>query len=260
LQYDVGYRCPAPWPGNTERRSLLVPNPNRRPLPRSAAALPALALALTLALLPSGAARAQFFQNAAGIDSPAFTVTLAEVPLADATPLGDQFAAFGVTFAEGPIFYATQFGSVLGTPPAAITSLFTTTGAVSLVFSEPQSAAAFAAGTLAPQSFSFEALLGGVVVGQASAILDPDTATDNFFGFRFTDGTTFDRIRVTTPGPLAIDDVQLGTFSGTVPGGAAVPEPGAGVLTAGAMLGLVGPVAAARRRSSQRRNSHRRRG
>jgi len=160
-------------------------------------------------------AQAVSLNNGTGISNPATTITFSEFPLANDTPLTNQYSSLGVTF-NGLRVYNDFDGFPNINLPAA-SNFFPITNPFLIGFTQSQSQAAFSLATNGGTS-TFTALLNGSVVETFSATTNTSN-TNNFYGFT---GVTFDAIRVTAAGNGAgiIDNIQFGTATAQP-----VPEP-----------------------------------
>jgi hypothetical protein len=164
-------------------------------------------------------AQAASLNNGTGISNPTNTITFSEIPLANGTPLTNQYSGLGVTFSG---LYANLFaaGANINPPAATNYSGFGSTSPFLIGFTQPQSEAAFRLATANPLTATFEALRNNSVVGTFSAPASLSN-TNNFYGFT---GVTFDAIRVTTVASsfdvTIIDNIQFGSATAQ-----SVPEP-----------------------------------
>lgn len=220
----------------------------RHPLPRFFLAIPlCTVLFLTASVEP---ARATPIGNssggvtqavAAGLVSPAATITFNEVTLADATVLTTQYGAYGVGFA-GSVFYCTscdfnQTNTNDGPMAANTYSPFATPYPVgfSVLFTSPVTASAFA--VIAGGPFTLTAKLGGSTVGTVSGtnviLNSPPGTHHNFYGFY---DLTLDEIEITSVGGNAFfefDNLMVGT---------AIPEPTPALLWTLGLVVALGPL------------------
>ena len=155
-------------------------------------ALPALLLAF-----PLTAHAVPIIASPTGLAGPKTTLTFDEVVLPKGTPVINQYSAFGVAFAG--LFYNPQPGFStfnlsppdLGNFPVVDDEDLVVINPISIIFSSPLTAAAFA--TVTNEALStFTAFLGNSPVESFAAPTDT-TSPNNFFGFT---GITFDRIDV----------------------------------------------------------------
>jgi hypothetical protein len=196
-------------------------------------------LGLGCGIVGANPAQAVSLNNSTGISNPATTITFSEVPLAQDTPLTNQYASLGVSF-SGLYYHPSFTGSIPNiSPPSAGNFISGFTGVINpftISFSQIQSRAAFALATGTNPSTTFEALLNNTVVDSFTAATDEQN-TSNFYGFT---GVNFDTIRINTTGvngSLAlIDNIQFGSAA------TAVPEPFTVIGT------LIGGTAAVRMR------------
>lgn len=176
---------------------------------------------LGFGLIGTNPAQAASLNNSTGISNPATTITFSEIPLADSTPLINQYSSLGVTFTN--LFYSTINYNFPNINPPTATNFPNTTNIIStpflISFTQLQSQAAFSIVTNAGSS-NFEALLNNIVVDSFTSATDTTNA-NNFYGFT---GVTFDAIRISAGGSnsaAAIDNIQFNSaFTPT-----AVPEP-----------------------------------
>jgi hypothetical protein len=166
-------------------------------------------------------AQAASLNNGTGISNPATTITFDEFPLANDTPLTNQYASLGVTFTG--LFSDTIFSGLPNINPSAARNFTISVENPFLIsFTQPQSQAAFSLITN-PGTSTFEALLNNAVVDSFSNVTDAAN-TNNFYGFT---GVTFDAIRITAGGrgrtnvgAAVIDNIQFGAATAQ-----SVPEP-----------------------------------
>jgi hypothetical protein len=179
--------------------------------------------------------------NAFGLLTPDTTVTFSEVPLANNTPLTNQFAALGVTFSN--LFIDTTL--VVFGPPSAENfqdgCVVGTCQPFDIFFSSPVAAAAFQMITN-PGTSTFQALLNSGPVESFTAATTIPSST--YYGFQ---NIVFNQIHVIPGGvnqAAGIDNIE---FSLATP---SVPEPASSALIA------AGAIAMATRRRWQRRQRH----
>jgi hypothetical protein len=187
--------------------------------------------------MPAPATAAIINGSATGLSSPVTTITFDEVALSQYTPVTNQFAAFGVSFSPA-MYYSPQTGypNIVGNDVGSWDASAAAQLSVTLAFTNPQTAAAFAL-VSNDTSYTLTALLGGSIVESFSTSVGA-TAND-FYGFS---GIAFDSIRVTSNGNdfFLIDNVQFGAVS-------AVPEPSTWAML---ILGFAGVGYMAYRRRS----------
>lgn len=193
-----------------------------------------LSLAVVGMFAGATAANADPVINNTGITSPAETITFSEVPLAEGTPVTNQFASLGVTFSP-TLYYDLQAEFFPTDFLANFDDNGDTNDPATIFFANDQTAAAFALQTN-PGTTTFEALLNGVEVESFTASTDlsflPDlTNASNFYGFS---GIVFNEIMVTPNNEYAfqLDNLQLSNAA------TAVPEPGTLALFGVALAGL----------------------
>jgi PEP-CTERM motif len=187
--------------------------------------------------MPAPATAAIINGSATGLSSPVTTITFDEVALSQYTPVTNQFAAFGVSFSPA-MYYSPQTGypNIVGNDVGSWDASAAAQLSVTLAFTNPQTAAAFAL-VSNDTSYTLTALLGGSIVESFSTSVGA-TAND-FYGFS---GIAFDSIRVTSNDNdfFLIDNVQFGAVS-------AVPEPSTWAML---ILGFAGVGYMAYRRRS----------
>ena len=176
---------------------------------------------LGFGLIGANPAQATSLNNSTGILNPATTITFSEIPLADSTPLINQYSSLGVTFTN--LFYSTANYSFPNIKSPQATNFPSSANIISnpflISFSQLQSQAAFSIVTN-PGSSNFEALLNNTVVDSFTSATDTSNA-NNFYGFT---GVTFDAIRISAGGSnqaAAIDNIQFNSAVTST----AVPEP-----------------------------------
>lgn len=167
----------------------------------------------------------------ASIAEPTTTLTFSEVALAGSTALSNQFAAYGVTFSG--LFYTpcTNCVEVPARPDAGNfnnnnTSTFNS--GFDIFFANDVSGASFSFASNGG-TFSFQAYNNGTLV---ESFLGNGSTWGNY-GF---DGLAFDRIHVSTPSAMLLDNLAFRSD---------VPEPAPLALLG---LGMFGLLAARRRK------------
>ena len=168
-----------------------------------------------------------------GLIAPERTITFAELPFVDGDAITTQFASYGVSFSPGLFFRNTSSWEAQGINSHNLRTGDPIVNLFSMKFDTVVSEAAFAS-IASPSAFpTFTARLGGVDVESFTTTVDLDN--NSWMGFT---GILFDEINVSYPDAtrMRIDNIQLG---------AAVPEPGAGLLAGLSLLSLT-----RRRRSS----------
>lgn len=169
----------------------------------------------------------------AGIAAPTTTLTFAEVALGNSTALTNQFAAYGVSFSG--LFYTPCTNCVqIPVRPDAGNFANSNTGAYNagfdILFANDVSGASFSFASNGG-TFGFQAFNNGVLV---DSFLGNGSVWGNY-GF---DGLVFDKIHVSTPSAMLLDNLSFRSD---------VPEPAALALFG---LGLFGFAAARRRKQA----------
>jgi hypothetical protein len=209
------------------------------------------AVGLLVGMAPNS--RADFIRNTTGITNPGQVIDFDERVFPQDTPITNQYSGVfgpeGATFITrtptpgfdtfyyytAPIPAVPPFPNIVGQNianfPSTASALTPSPYTFSIVFDQPQIAAAFALVTNAGSSV-FRALLSGVLVETSLPQMTDTTSPNNFYGFQ---NIVFNEIEVTvtitTPpidASLALDQVQF----------SAVPEPSSIVLGSLAGLGL----------------------
>jgi hypothetical protein len=194
-------------------------------------------LAATAAVISApSATAATIVASSTGLTNPQTTINFDEVALASGTSVTNQFASFGLTI-DPSLSYTPQTGfpnitgNTLGNFSPSVS------GPVTLKFASSLTAAGFNMVSNS-STYSFQALLGGVVIESFQSAVGSSSAS-NFYGFT---GSNFDAIRINnlSGDSYLIDNVQLGVTS-------AVPEPATwAMMLLG--LGFVGGSLRSRRR------------
>ena len=175
---------------------------------------------LGFCLIGLNPAQAASLNNSTGISNPGTTITFSEIPLADSTPLTNEYSSLGVTFTN--LFYNTKNYDFPNISPPTASNFSNITNIASnpflISFAQLQTGAAFSLVTDSLVSSNFEALFENTVVDSFNFETD-SIDPNNFHGFT---GVTFDAIRINAGGGAAlIDNIQFNSaFTPT-----AVPEP-----------------------------------
>lgn len=171
---------------------------------------------LGFGLIGLNPAQAASLNNSTGISNPGTTITFSEIPLADGTPLTNEYSSLGVTFTG--LLYSSFPASAPNINSPTARNFSPTTNPFLISFTQLQTGAAFSLITESLVSSNFEALFENTVVDSFNFETD-SIDPNNFHGFT---GVTFDAIRINAGGGAAlIDNIQFNSaFTPT-----AVPEP-----------------------------------
>ncbi len=169
----------------------------------------AIFLSIIVPLLTSGVVLAEAITNDTGLADPEVTVTFDEFVFTQGTAITDQFSSLGVTFSpnmfydsQGPTSFPGVETHYVGNNISGLVNPF------SIMFTSPQSAAAFGISTNSATT-TFTAKLSGAVVESYQSPTNFNDASISFQGFQ---GILFDEIEVLVggDGQALIDNIQLG--------------------------------------------------